>query len=445
MSLPGLPVLNYRVLASANTLEFWWQAPIDDGGRQINNYTLWCSSIPYSTVIASSTFYAKVSTLTNTQNYTFQLAASNLVGTGPFNVYPIAQPGNQPAGIANLAVSSINGNSANVVWTFANNANEATNKFFAISVYPSTSTASVSSFMMAAYPNQRSQLISNLSTMYYNFVVQPINDAGYAFPNVSTLKLITQPPPPARVSGIQLWLDANDPLGNSSVPSNGTTISSWVDKSVNLYSAVAVGTPTLATNSQNALPGVSITPGNYSKSTIPAGTFINALSAFVVYKSTGANNTANAIITRSSSTTSPNLGNPLDIQTNLYLIGNNNAAQFVSNYNCYNTSTSIFNININQTAVTLSLFNNGTAITGIANRFGGALPTWTASDLGNLLVIGGRADNGSYNNAYYYEVLVYNTNLSTQDRQLVEGYLAWKWGLQGSLPAGHPYLSAAPV
>ena len=29
------------------------------------------------------------------------------------------------------------------------------------------------------------------------------------------------------------------------------------------------------------------------------------------------------------------------------------------------------------------------------------------------------------------------------ERQLVEGYLAWKWSLQTSLPAGHPYYSSA--
>ena len=30
-------------------------------------------------------------------------------------------------------------------------------------------------------------------------------------------------------------------------------------------------------------------------------------------------------------------------------------------------------------------------------------------------------------------------------RQKIEGYLAWKWGLQASLPGGHPYASAAPI
>lgn len=46
---------------------------------------------------------------------------------------------------------------------------------------------------------------------------------------------------------------------------------------------------------------------------------------------------------------------------------------------------------------------------------------------------------------YIGEVLVYNGALVTADRQKIEGYLAWKWGLQASLPAGHPYLSAAPT
>lgn len=31
------------------------------------------------------------------------------------------------------------------------------------------------------------------------------------------------------------------------------------------------------------------------------------------------------------------------------------------------------------------------------------------------------------------------------DREKLEGYLAWKWGLQNSLPVGHPYKNAAPT
>jgi hypothetical protein len=34
---------------------------------------------------------------------------------------------------------------------------------------------------------------------------------------------------------------------------------------------------------------------------------------------------------------------------------------------------------------------------------------------------------------------------TTADRELLEGYLAWKWGLEGNLPAGHPYKSKPPI
>jgi len=37
------------------------------------------------------------------------------------------------------------------------------------------------------------------------------------------------------------------------------------------------------------------------------------------------------------------------------------------------------------------------------------------------------------------EILVFNSALSNADRQTIEGYLAWKWGLQSGLPASHPF------
>lgn len=40
-------------------------------------------------------------------------------------------------------------------------------------------------------------------------------------------------------------------------------------------------------------------------------------------------------------------------------------------------------------------------------------------------------------------VVCVNTGLAAT-RQYLEGYLAWRWGLTASLPAGHPYKNAAP-
>ena len=43
------------------------------------------------------------------------------------------------------------------------------------------------------------------------------------------------------------------------------------------------------------------------------------------------------------------------------------------------------------------------------------------------------------------ELLTFSTRLGVTETQRIEGYLAWKWGLQGKLAAGHPYKSHAPV
>jgi hypothetical protein len=47
-------------------------------------------------------------------------------------------------------------------------------------------------------------------------------------------------------------------------------------------------------------------------------------------------------------------------------------------------------------------------------------------------------------NTYLAEVIIYNNRISDADMYRVEGYLAWKWGLQGNLPASHPYKNSAP-
>ena len=57
---------------------------------------------------------------------------------------------------------------------------------------------------------------------------------------------------------------------------------------------------------------------------------------------------------------------------------------------------------------------------------------------------------GSWNMQQYWqghvaEILIYTGTVSTSDRQTMEGYLAWKWGLQNSLPASHPYKLSSPT
>jgi len=43
------------------------------------------------------------------------------------------------------------------------------------------------------------------------------------------------------------------------------------------------------------------------------------------------------------------------------------------------------------------------------------------------------------------EVVIIVGSVTTDIRQRIEGYLAWKWGLEAKLPIGHPYKTAPPL
>ena len=257
--------------------------------------------------------------------------------------------------------------------------------------------------------------------------------------------------PVPSVSGLVAWFDAADPFNTDGTLTNGTNVKTWINKFGNQYNAVSFGSSNpLVTNSMNGLPGITMTPGNWFKSPIPPGIFIQALNVFVVYKSTGSNSEPGQIITRGLSTV-PYLSNPLDMEhnpnagyaVNEMYIGANNAVfyQTGTRYNFNNPTPSIFNLSLNQSSRASSnptIYSNGLSISVTPSR--GQPSTWEPSDLGDNLCIGGRLDNGGGGmNGIFYEVLIYNATLSDGDRQKIEGYLATKWGLQSALIAGHPY------
>ena len=49
---------------------------------------------------------------------------------------------------------------------------------------------------------------------------------------------------PTSIGGCALWLDGADPAGNGVIPANGSTVSTWVDKSGNSKNGSQVNNPT---------------------------------------------------------------------------------------------------------------------------------------------------------------------------------------------------------
>uniref|UniRef100_A0A6C0ERP2 Uncharacterized protein n=1 Tax=viral metagenome TaxID=1070528 RepID=A0A6C0ERP2_9ZZZZ len=86
---------------------------------------------------------------------------------------------------------------------------------------------------------------------------------------------------------------------------------------------------------------------------------------------------------------------------------------------------------------TMAVYSNGTLVAS------GVTQSGTTTVTSPLFINGqGGTSTNSYP-SYLAEMLVYNTAVSLSNRQLIEGYLAWKWGIQSSLPNTHPYYSAA--
>jgi hypothetical protein len=129
-----------------------------------------------------------------------------------------------------------------------------------------------------------------------------------------------------------------------------------------------------------------------------------------------------------------------------YLYTSDGAAYFANNVNDngvgFSANTTITQVYSCQTSGTLSSgWVNGI---GQTNRTLNATRTTTARGFAIGAEYYNNMHNNSGANASIYELLVYNSALSTNERQQVESYLAFKWGLQASLPSDHSYKITPP-
>lgn len=84
--------------------------------------------------------------------------------------------------------------------------------------------------------------------------------------------------------------------------------------------------------------------------------------------------------------------------------------------------------------------NNRIAITGASQTLSGAnnvAQQYNTASIINDINGAGAQDVG--------EILSYNSELTLAQTQLLEGYLAWKWGVNRNLPTTHPYYFAPPT
>ena len=238
---------------------------------------------------------------------------------------------------------------------------------------------------------------------------------------------------PTSIPGCVLWMDAADPLGTGVAPTNGATVSSWIDKSGNGYNSPANTTgATFNTNVQNGYGALTFTSGQYYITPTLVLSSTNTPTVFLVCIQTGGGGNSEIVVC--------GIGRALYLQLDLFqkngtlrldMYGNGSESGSIP----ISSPTFITLIGYGSPTYTATMWGNGTSNVTITGSSANPVSTPAQYLIGACSGFVG----------IIYEVLFYNTAFTTTQQQQVEGYLAWKWGLQANLPGGHPYASAAPT
>lgn len=231
---------------------------------------------------------------------------------------------------------------------------------------------------------------------------------------------------PALYGTLVLWLDAADVDGTGTNPSNGTQIISWKDKSgLGKHATKTQITPVLDSTGVNSKPGIffsgAVTPVAFRGALANTGSVV---TTFVVATLNTETETYGRLVSLAGDTGDDYLSNSFVIPFIRDFNGQgvagfrNNSKLSTKAVPAYDTpfyATSIFD-NTNNT-----VYVNGTAATSVASTGSFAITKYA---------IGTQATtNDGLWCGYVSEVLIYNSALSTANRQAVESYLATKWSI----------------
>jgi hypothetical protein len=270
-----------------------------------------------------------------------------------------------------------------------------------------------------------------------------VDMSGYAISNVSTLGLsrlapIALTPSNSGIANLSMWMDAADA---TTVTTSTGAVTQWRDKSSNAYSfsnvsgtSITYGTTTINGSNTLTFPNASTTFLQASTTIVmPA---ITRTTFFLIRHTDPVSNDFPDMLQVSNATgtyiwgtmgptnATPNVGNHLLGAGGLGYaapgVGSLAGRTFIvthrrSTSNTFSVNYNGSNLSVNADII-ISNYSNGTGFIGQRSR-----------------------------GFHMAELIAYDAALADSNIQIIEGYLAWKWGLQSSLPVSHPYFSAAPT
>lgn len=243
---------------------------------------------------------------------------------------------------------------------------------------------------------------------------------------------------PTQITGCKLWMDAAD-TSSASMTLSGSTVTQWKDKSGNGNNTTAYsGTPTITTNAINSLPAISMSGGYFTGpfATANTGSQLHAFAVISIDSSSG-------VWPRPLSLGRPGVVDYADPTTTFAIIrysggqavGIGRNSQYQST--AFPNYSSPFLVQSSHNGPMEYIGVNGTLTPASLNDGQGGNFNITSYGLG----VNTQTTDYFVWNGYYAEVIYFNVQLTLAQQQQVEGYLAWKWGLQTQLPPTHPYYS----
>ena len=269
----------------------------------------------------------------------------------------------------------------------------------------------------------------------------PIGDYYINRTSGNLSKFTSSPFNPLEIGDLQNWYDAADPLATGSVPTNGSNISMWKDKSGNSRNTTGSGGTTV-TKGDDGYPFLDF---NNSYFNIPEMTWtFNEYYTIFLVETTRNFNGNGMLYLSSSSYNGPAQGMNFLAPNNsgvYYGIRQDNSAFYGAPYPYLQTGV---------TRVWSLVFTNAPYTNTFAIYLNGELmATKNAVSMLTALGIsqigtGMGAPSVSFYNGKMREILAYKGIMTETNQQKIEGYLAWKWGQNDSFPSSHPYYSSEP-
>jgi serine/threonine-protein kinase len=363
----------------------------------------------------------------------------------------------------NVTMSTFLAGSSGVTatWTASVGATSYTVDFYS-NTSPSTTGGTLFQTLSVATTTATSTNILG-GARYYYAIVRAVNSSGLTSSAVTSSSITTVF---TSVTGLFVWLDSQDP---TSYTLSGSTLTSpgWIDKVTSLAFRPKNGGASNVVTSSTNYPTISnsgtISSGIYfpntssTQSSSSVGIQANLSSAPLIFPTqnmtfcilitnTANNNTGfrcclqaskSSIVSRPNFTVSFHTNATEGFSVNQDNDGSAWGRALTTNQPAHTISKQIL-IGTSSSSST-TLFQNGTSIVLNTTTYTSTYANYNIYNLGIAVNNNGaRCWEGTV-----HEIMIFNKALTNAERIRVEGYLAWKCGINTSLPSDHPYRNNA--